>query len=68
MNTALNQRITISVADAMSATGLGKTSMYELLNDGSIRSFKVGKKRLVILESIHEWIANMESYGDLSGK
>jgi excisionase family DNA binding protein len=68
MNTALNERITISVDEAISATGIGKTMLYELLGDGSIRSIKVGKKRLIILESIHEWIANMECYGDLSGK
>jgi excisionase family DNA binding protein len=70
MNTGLNQRITISVDEAMSAIGVGKTLLYELLNDGSLRSIKVGKKRLVIVESIHEWIANMESYdiGNLSNK
>jgi excisionase family DNA binding protein len=61
MNTALNQRITISVDEAMSATGIGKTMLYELLNDGSIRSILVGKRRLVIVQSIHEWIAAMES-------
>jgi excisionase family DNA binding protein len=70
MCTALNQRITISVDEAMLAIGVGKTLLYELLNDGSLRSIKVGKKRLVIVESIHEWIANMESYdiGNLSNK
>jgi excisionase family DNA binding protein len=61
MNTALNQRITISVDEAMLATGIGKTMLYELLNDRSIRSILVGKRRLVIVESIHEWIAAMES-------
>ncbi|WP_433965128.1 excisionase family DNA-binding protein [Tunturiibacter gelidiferens] len=70
MCTALNQRITISVIEAMSATGIGKTMMYELLNDGSLRSIKIGKKRLIIVESIHEWIEAMESYdiGNLSNK
>jgi excisionase family DNA binding protein len=70
MNTALNQCITISVDEAMSAIGIGKTLLYQLLNDGSLRSIKVGKKRLVIVESIHEWIANMESYdiGSLTNK
>ncbi|MBB5343168.1 excisionase family DNA-binding protein [Tunturibacter empetritectus] len=66
MNTALNQRITISVDEAMSATGIGKTMLYELLGDGSLRSIKLGKKRLIIVESLHELIASMESYGDLS--
>ena len=67
MNTALNHRITISVDEAMSATGIGRTLLYELLNDRSIRSIKVGKKRLVIVASIHEWIAGQESYDQLGG-
>lgn len=64
----LSQRITISVDEAMSATGIGKTMLYELLNDGSLRSIKLGKRRLIIVESLHELIANMEFYGDLSCK
>jgi len=63
MNTALNARITVSVDEAMSALGIGKTLIYELLSNGSLRSIKVGKKRLVVVASIHEWIADMESYG-----
>jgi hypothetical protein len=37
--------------------------MYELLGNGSIQSFKVGKKRLIRVSSIMEWIAEQESYG-----
>jgi excisionase family DNA binding protein len=62
MNTALNQRITISVDETMSATGIGRTLLYQLLNDRSIRSIKVGAKRLVIVASIHEWIAGQENF------
>jgi excisionase family DNA binding protein len=56
----LSQRVTISVDETIAATGICKTLLYELLNDGSIRSFKVGKKRLVIVEGIHEWIASQQ--------
>jgi len=68
MSTDLKNRLTLSVDEAMSALGLGKTMFYELLGDGSIRSFKCGKKRLVIVESLRQWITDMESYniGNLS--
>lgn len=68
MNTALNDRITISVDEVMSATGIGRTLVYQLIADGSLRSLKLGKKRLVITESLLELIANLESYGDLDSK
>jgi excisionase family DNA binding protein len=61
-------RLTMSITDAMSATGIGKTMLYSLLSDGSLRSIKLGKRRLIICESLHELIADMESYGDLSTK
>jgi excisionase family DNA binding protein len=67
MNTVLNQRITISVDEAMSAIGIGRTMLYKLLTDGSIRSFRAGKKRLIVVASIHEWIAGQESHDQLGG-
>jgi excisionase family DNA binding protein len=67
MDTA-QSRLTMSITDAMSVTGIGKTMLYSLLSDGSLRSIKLGKKRLIIVESLHELIADMESYGDLSCK
>lgn len=60
MNTALNQRLTISVEEAMSAIGVRKTLFYELLTAGAIRSIRVGRKRLIIVQSLHDWIAKME--------
>jgi excisionase family DNA binding protein len=67
MDTA-QTRLTMSIRDAISATGIGKTSMYSLIADGSLRSVKIGKRRLIIYESLREFIADMESYGDLSTK
>lgn len=67
MNTA-QTRLTMSIRDAMSATGIGKTSIYSLIADGSLRSVKIGKRRLLICESLYEFIADMESYGDLTSK
>ena len=57
----ISQRITVSVSEAMAALGISKSSMYELLNSNSIRSIHLGKKRLIILASIHEWIEGMEA-------
>ncbi len=37
--------------------------LYSLLADNSIASIKVGKKRLVLVSSINEWIQDQLSYG-----
>lgn len=56
-NSCLSERLTVSVDEAMTALGVGKTMMYELLNDGSVRSFKKGKKRFISVQSLHDWVS-----------
>ena len=58
-----SMRITLSVDEAMVALSIGRTMLYSLLADGSIASIKVGKKRLVLVSSIHEWLNDQLSYG-----
>jgi excisionase family DNA binding protein len=45
--------IAISVADTIKALSLGRTKIYELINDGRLTTFKVGRRTLVKVDSIH---------------
>lgn len=47
-----------TVADRLS---LGRTVIYRLLGDGSLRSIKIGKRRLVPTEALAEFVANQEA-------
>lgn len=47
------ERVAVSVEDARRAIGIGKTKLYELINDGSLKTFKVGRRTLVTTASIH---------------
>ena len=58
-----SQQITMSVDEAMRATSLGRTKIYELLNAGCFRSVVVGKKRLIFTSSIVDYLNDLESYG-----
>lgn len=49
--------ITVSVKEAQSITGLGKTKLYELIENGTIRSKTVGRRRLVHVDSLRELVA-----------
>jgi excisionase family DNA binding protein len=62
-NLELSQQITCSPAQACALLSVGKTALYALLGDGSIRSIKHGKARLIIVASLYEWVAAMESFG-----
>ena len=49
-------QITISVAEACRASGLGRTTIYELLRAGKITSRKVGERRLIDAASLRRYL------------
>ena len=48
----LKYRLTCTVREACSATGIGKTKMHELISGGAVESAKVGRRRLVKVPSL----------------
>jgi excisionase family DNA binding protein len=45
--------LTVTVAGARSALGIGTTKLYELINEGQLRTVKLGRRTLVRTDSIH---------------
>jgi excisionase family DNA binding protein len=43
---------TTSISEAARALGLGRTSIYALINEGRLETIKIGRRRLVKVESI----------------
>ncbi|HVZ16997.1 MAG TPA: helix-turn-helix domain-containing protein [Terriglobales bacterium] len=50
------ERITCSIADAVVASGIGRTGLYELLQSGVIKSRKHGRRRLVHVASLVNYL------------
>jgi excisionase family DNA binding protein len=48
-----------SITDALARTGIGRSFLYERLADGSIRSVKAGRRRLVDVASLKAWAASL---------
>lgn len=42
----------ITLNDAVKLSGLGRTKLYELINDGTVKSTTVGRRRLVVYASL----------------
>ncbi len=51
------KKVFASIDETCGATGLGRTTIYQLINDKVLESVKIGKRRLVVVESI-EAMAN----------
>ena len=46
------QRLTCTIAEACEVTGLGRTKFYELIGDGRVTTMTIGRRRLVIVQSL----------------
>ncbi|WP_083514494.1 helix-turn-helix domain-containing protein [Bradyrhizobium sp. DASA03076] len=47
------QRLTCTIDEACQATGLGRTKLYELIGAGQLDTRTVGRRRLVLVRSLH---------------
>jgi excisionase family DNA binding protein len=48
-----------TIADAARVSGLGRTSIYELIGAGKIEARKAGNRTLIPAESLRAYIANL---------
>jgi excisionase family DNA binding protein len=60
-NIPFAQRLTCTIAQACEVTGLGRTTLYELIGEGHISTTTVGRRRLVLVQSLLSLIESNRS-------
>jgi excisionase family DNA binding protein len=53
----VNERLNVSLAEACQIIGIGRTRLYEIINDGALRTIRIGKRRLVPVAEIRDFVA-----------
>ena len=53
------QSLLVSIPEAISRVDISRSFLYMRLADGSIRSVKAGRKRLVDVASLEAWAASL---------
>ena len=53
----MNTPVTITIPAARQRYGIGRTTIYKLIDDGTVRSVKVGKRRLIVVEHADRYFA-----------
>jgi excisionase family DNA binding protein len=53
--------LALSPSEAARILGCGRTKLYELLGTGEIKSFHLGRRRLIRLSAIEAWITAREA-------
>jgi excisionase family DNA binding protein len=53
-------RLAVSPAEAARLVGIGRTKLYEAIGAGELKSLKIGSRRLVAIDALHEWLRHHE--------
>lgn len=56
MNKAPVSPISVGVVDAAQMVGVSRSRMYELMNEGSVRSTMIGGRRVVLVSSLRQLV------------
>ena len=51
--------ITVTVDDAKKAIGIGRTTVYALINDGRLETVKIGRRTLIKTDSIRALVGQV---------
>jgi excisionase family DNA binding protein len=50
-----------TIREACEASGIGRTSLYELLKSGALRARKHGKRTLILHKDLNRWLDSLPS-------
>jgi len=54
--------ITVTIPDAVKATGMSRTSIYEALKRGDLTARKAGRRTLIAFADLEEYLASLPTY------
>ncbi|NYH94541.1 helix-turn-helix domain-containing protein [Novosphingobium marinum] len=55
------EQITVSISKAAELTSLHRATLYRAMESGKLRSFKVGSRRLIDVQSLREFVGVAEA-------
>lgn len=57
---ASNQKLAYTVDEAVGATGLSRSRLYHAIAHRELATFKAGRRRMVSLKALQEYIGRLE--------
>jgi excisionase family DNA binding protein len=58
--TRAGERLLLDVASAAGVLGLGRTKLHELIAAGEVRSVKIGRRRLIPMAALDEYVDRLQ--------
>jgi excisionase family DNA binding protein len=57
MNSAGTEKHALTIQEACSHSGIGKTKLYEAINSGRLKARKAGKRTLILSDDLREYLS-----------
>lgn len=54
--------LSLSIENVRSITGIGRTRLYEAINNGKLKARKFGKRTIILRDDLDIFLTNLESY------
>lgn len=61
MHKPISERLAYSVKDALAVTSLSRSLLYEEMAAGRLKSFHVGRRRLISAEALADWLRQRQA-------
>lgn len=55
--------LSVSVEEAARLTGHSRSGIYEVIASGDLKSFKLGRRRLILMSELRAWIEQVARRG-----
>lgn len=55
----MNERLSLTIAEAARTCGIGRTTLYEIIGAGKLDARKCGNRTLITAESLRKYIASL---------
>ena len=56
----IQDRLTLTIPEALKATGIGRTKFYEEVGAGRIKVVRIGRRVLVPVDGLRAWVKVLE--------
>jgi excisionase family DNA binding protein len=63
MQIDINDRLAYGISQAVKATSVGRSKLYQEIKAGRLKTFKVGTRTLIATEDLSAWLSDYRSTG-----
>jgi excisionase family DNA binding protein len=56
------EQLSFSVKEASQMTGIGLTKLYQLINAGTLKARKLGKRTYILKDDLEDFLASLQNY------